>query len=75
MQFRGFDAVDLLPAKGATDYLTYSGSLTFPGCHETVTWILLNKALYIEQENVRRATFTFRPIRTVFTYIVVFSSR
>ncbi|XP_072040570.1 LOW QUALITY PROTEIN: carbonic anhydrase-related protein 10-like [Amphiura filiformis] len=35
----------LLPE--TTDYVTYEGSLTTPGCHETVSWILMNKPLYI----------------------------
>ncbi|XP_043224919.1 carbonic anhydrase-related protein 10-like [Amphibalanus amphitrite] len=28
-------------------YLTYEGSLTWPACFETVTWILMNKPIYI----------------------------
>ncbi|XP_076352218.1 carbonic anhydrase-related protein 10-like [Tachypleus tridentatus] len=28
-------------------YTTYEGSLTMPGCHETVTWLVMNKPLYI----------------------------
>ncbi|XP_055298901.1 carbonic anhydrase-related protein 10 isoform X4 [Sitodiplosis mosellana] len=28
-------------------YMTYEGSTTAPGCHETVTWIVLNKPIYI----------------------------
>ncbi|XP_041350105.1 putative carbonic anhydrase-like protein 1 [Gigantopelta aegis] len=30
-------------------YVTYEGSLTQPGCHETVTWILFNKPVYISK--------------------------
>jgi carbonic anhydrase len=41
----------LLPA---TDYyITYEGSLTQPGCQETVTWIIINKPLYISQDNLK----------------------
>ncbi|XP_066977307.1 carbonic anhydrase-related protein 10-like [Macrobrachium rosenbergii] len=36
---------DLLPS--TDQYLTYDGSLTIPGCYETVTWILPNKPIYI----------------------------
>ncbi|KAK3099679.1 hypothetical protein FSP39_007926, partial [Pinctada imbricata] len=36
------------------DYITYEGSLTQPACHETVTWILLNKPILIGQFQVFR---------------------
>ena len=34
-------------------YLTYEGSLTWPACFETVTWILMNKPIYITVQQVR----------------------
>ncbi|XP_078324662.1 carbonic anhydrase-related protein 10-like [Crassostrea virginica] len=40
-------------------YLTYEGSLTQPGCQETVTWVILNKPLYIstyQLEKLRELT-------------------
>lgn len=46
-RFRPFN---LLP-KSHT-YVTYEGSLTHPGCHETVTWIIMNHPIYIGQEDV-----------------------
>lgn len=33
-------------------YMTYEGSTTAPGCHETVTWIVLNKPIYITLQQV-----------------------
>lgn len=36
-----FDVSALLPA--ARDYVTYSGSLTTPGCDEVVTWLVLTR--------------------------------
>ncbi|XP_076468982.1 carbonic anhydrase-related protein 10-like [Babylonia areolata] len=30
-------------------YLTYEGSLTQPACHETVTWVLFNKPIYVSR--------------------------
>lgn len=42
---------ELLPA--TSDYVTYDGSLTQPGCQETVTWLLLNKPIYVTQRHVR----------------------
>ncbi|ROT72241.1 putative carbonic anhydrase [Penaeus vannamei] len=46
---------ELLPS--TEQYLTYDGSLTVPGCYETVTWILPNKPIYIsfaQMRNLRR---------------------
>lgn len=40
----------LLPR--TTHYVTYDGSLTFPGCHETVTWVIMNNPVYITREDV-----------------------
>lgn len=42
---------DLLPT--TDQYLTYDGSLTVPGCYETVTWIIPNKPLYIAFTQMR----------------------
>lgn len=36
-------------------YMTYDGSLTQPPCHETVTWILVNKPVYITKQQVSQA--------------------
>lgn len=33
-------------------YMTYEGSTTMPGCHETVTWIVQNKPIYITLQQV-----------------------
>lgn len=33
-------------------YMTYEGSTTMPACHETVTWIVLNKPIYITLQQV-----------------------
>lgn len=46
----GFNISALLPE---TEYfVTYDGSLTIPGCHESVVWLLLNKPLYASQAQV-----------------------
>ena len=29
--------------------MTYEGSTTYPGCWETVTWIVMNKPIYISR--------------------------
>ena len=35
----------LLPSTEA--YLTYEGSTTFPGCWESVTWVVMNRPIYV----------------------------
>ncbi|XP_050039967.1 carbonic anhydrase-related protein 10-like isoform X2 [Dermacentor andersoni] len=39
---------DLLP--DTDSYMTYEGSSTTPGCEETVTWILMNRPLYMTRQ-------------------------
>lgn len=34
-------------------YMTYDGSTTMPACYETVTWIILNKPIYITKQQVK----------------------
>lgn len=33
-------------------YMTYDGSTTAPACFETVTWIIINKPIYITKQQV-----------------------
>ncbi|XP_071043653.1 carbonic anhydrase-related protein 10-like isoform X2 [Parasteatoda tepidariorum] len=40
----------LLP--DTSQFMTYEGSITMPGCHETVTWIILNKPVYITKAEI-----------------------
>ncbi|XP_076362907.1 carbonic anhydrase-related protein 10-like [Tachypleus tridentatus] len=41
---------ELLPK---TDfYVTYDGSTTLPGCYETVTWIIMNKPIFITKQQL-----------------------
>lgn len=47
---RRFSVYGLLPQ--TEDYITYEGSLTFPGCFETVTWVIMNNPIYITREDV-----------------------
>ncbi|KFM71596.1 Carbonic anhydrase-related protein 10, partial [Stegodyphus mimosarum] len=41
---------DLLPE--TQYYMTYEGSTTMPGCYETVTWIVMNKPIYITKQQL-----------------------
>ncbi|XP_022098900.1 carbonic anhydrase-related protein 10-like [Acanthaster planci] len=68
-----FNVKQLLPR--TFEYLTYEGSLTIPGCFETVTWIIMNKPLRISRyqlnslrELVRdyKDDETFRPFQNTF---------
>ena len=51
VRLQGVRLDELLPA--TSDYVTYDGSLTQPGCQETVTWLLLNKPIYVTRRHVR----------------------
>ncbi|XP_070198585.1 carbonic anhydrase-related protein 10-like [Littorina saxatilis] len=33
-------------------YVTYEGSITTPGCHETVTWLVYNRPIYISKKQL-----------------------
>lgn len=50
VQLADFEPWRLLPF--TRDIITYEGSLTSPGCHETVTWIILNQPIFIKKEHV-----------------------
>jgi carbonic anhydrase len=39
-------------------YMTYDGSTTMPACHETVTWVILNKPIYITKQQVGPGTLS-----------------
>ncbi|RZC36412.1 Carb anhydrase domain containing protein, partial [Asbolus verrucosus] len=43
-------------------YMTYDGSTTMPACHETVTWLILNKPIYITKQQVRSGVTFNTPI-------------
>lgn len=34
------------------NFVTYEGSLTYPGCYETVTWVVMNNPIYISIDDV-----------------------
>lgn len=49
-----FSIYDLLP--DTKNYITYEGSLTRPGCQESVTWIIMNKPVYVKKSQVKFIT-------------------
>lgn len=46
-KFRPFE---LIPK--TEHFVTYEGSLTLPGCYETVTWVIFNLPIYIGKEDL-----------------------
>ncbi|ESN98617.1 hypothetical protein HELRODRAFT_162052 [Helobdella robusta] len=48
VRVNNFMIADILPY--TDQYVTYEGSLTKPGCHESVTWIVYNKPIYASRE-------------------------
>lgn len=34
-------------------FITYEGSMSVPGCYETVTWVIINKPLTVSRQDVR----------------------
>ncbi|KAM3188511.1 hypothetical protein ACTXT7_000065 [Hymenolepis weldensis] len=51
---KGIELQALLPV--IDEYMTYEGSLPFPSCAETVTWIILNRSIQISSKE-RQFTF------------------
>ena len=44
---------DLLSEIEGSDYFSYQGSLTTPGCFEVVSWIVMNEPILIGESQVR----------------------
>ncbi|XP_055882870.1 carbonic anhydrase-related protein 10-like isoform X3 [Biomphalaria glabrata] len=38
-------------------YVTYEGSFTHPGCQETVTWVIINRPIFIRASQIDRIRF------------------
>lgn len=49
-ELAGLDLEELYPETWR--FITYEGSLTVPPCLETVTWILMNKPVYVSHIEV-----------------------
>lgn len=52
VEIRNFNLSALLPEMN--NFVIYEGSLTIPGCDESVNWVVLNKPLYISQSKVSK---------------------
>ena len=52
-------------------YVTYDGSLTHPGCHETVTWIILNRPIFISRKQVSHIQLESENVKTIVKYIII----
>ena len=49
-QINNFSLLKLLPE--TRGYITYEGSMTEPGCQETVTWVIMNRPIYVTPQQV-----------------------
>ena len=47
-----FNFTQLISNDAMTNYYTYLGSLTTPGCHEVVTWLVLDQVVYVSNTMV-----------------------
>ncbi|XP_031849868.1 carbonic anhydrase 4 isoform X2 [Nomia melanderi] len=66
---------DLLLPKDHTTYYRYSGSLTTPGCQESVTWLILTEKLTISEQQLKvfknigtdngTLSFNYRPVQAL----------
>ncbi|XKL66006.1 hypothetical protein PGB90_009426 [Kerria lacca] len=50
LQVRRVSIAELFP--DTENYITYDGSTSMPACHETVTWLILNKPIYITKQQL-----------------------
>lgn len=48
----GLIVSELLPSTDA--YMTYEGSTTYPGCWESVTWVVMNRPVYLTRQELDR---------------------
>ena len=46
----GLNLMEIMPS--TSHYMTYEGSTTYPGCWETVTWIIMNKPIYLTRQEM-----------------------
>ncbi|XP_011687171.1 PREDICTED: carbonic anhydrase-related protein 10-like [Wasmannia auropunctata] len=44
VEIKHFGVRELVPD---TNYMTYNGSITMPACHESTTWIIMSRPIYI----------------------------
>lgn len=61
VEVRDFNLSALIP--DSNNFVIYEGSLTTPGCDESVNWLVLNKPLYISRSKVSKI-FRFLALKT-----------
>ncbi len=49
-RLQNFAVANLLP--DTSGYMTYDGSQTEPGCGEALTWVIMNRPIYITHQQV-----------------------
>ena len=50
IEVNNLNILNLLP--DSRHYMTYDGSLTQPGCQETVRWIIMNRPIIVDRNQV-----------------------
>lgn len=58
MDVNNINLLKLIP--DSRHYMTYDGSITQPGCQETVTWIIMNRPITVSKDQVRRVLLLSR---------------
>lgn len=51
-------------------YMTYDGSTTAPACHETVTWVVLNKPIYITKQQVSDSSIEMGTLSVAYSFLL-----
>lgn len=64
-RLKKFTPANLLPQ--TEHYVTYEGSITYPGCYESVTWIVMNNPIYISLEDVKFYEFILGKLKSNFS--------
>ena len=57
---------------GNLQYMTYEGSVTQPGCYETVTWILLNRPAFVGEHQVSKVVSPQEKVQYLEINVTVF---
>lgn len=67
IEVNNLNILNLLP--DSRHYMTYDGSLTQPGCQETVRWIIMNRPIIVDRNQVSlHLCLIICTVRAIFNY-------